>query len=51
MVEGDGGEAERVGGCEGLKEAVGGRGRGPGDVEVVEHGDDDVVEVVSPLFS
>lgn len=51
MVEGDGGEAERVGGCEGLEEAVGGRGRGPGDVEVVEHGGDDVVEVVASLLA
>lgn len=39
MVEGDGGVTEGVRGCEGLEEAVGGRGGGPGDVEVVEgHG-------------
>lgn len=37
VVEGDGGVAERRGGCERLEEAVCGCGRRPGDVEVVEH--------------
>lgn len=37
VVEGDGGVAERGGGCERLEEALCGCGRGPGDVEVVEH--------------
>lgn len=37
VVEGDGGVAERGGGGERLEEALCGCGRGPGDVEVVEH--------------
>lgn len=37
VVEGDGGVAERGGGCERLEEALSGCGRRPGDVEVVEH--------------
>lgn len=47
MVERDGGVAERGGGCERLEEAVGGGGRRPGDVEVVEHGEVDGVALLS----